>query len=65
MTQYVIAKATEISGIIEENISDLIGKLCEQEPREVRDLVWNLVGTRMAFLTGRGECFVLPPLDEL
>lgn len=59
-----VEKASRISETIEANISDLIGKLCADEPREVRSLVWSMVATRLGFASGMGQCFVLPPLDE-
>lgn len=59
-----VDKASKISESVEANITDLIGKLCEGEPREVRSMVWDMVAVRMAMLSGHGACFQLPPLDE-
>lgn len=59
-----VVKASRISETIEANISDLIGKLCEGEPREVRGMVWTMVAARMAMLSGHGDCFQLPPIDD-
>lgn len=64
MMQYNIVRACQISETIEANISDLIGKLCETEPREVRCMVWSMVAQRMAMLSGHGDCFQLPPVEE-
>lgn len=60
----MMAKASQISETVEENIVDLIGKLCETEPREVRCMVWTMVAQRIAMLSGYGDCFQLPALDE-
>lgn len=59
-----MVKAARISESIEANIVDLIGKLCDGEPREVRSMVWDMVAVRMSMLSGNGDCFVLPPIDE-
>lgn len=59
-----VVKASRISETVEANIADLIGKLCEEEPREVRGMVWTMVAARMAMLSGHGDCFHLPTLDE-
>lgn len=59
-----VVKASRISETVEANIADLIGKLCEDESREVRGMVWTMVAARMAMLSGHGDCFQLPTLDE-
>ena len=64
MLTYSAMKAQEISGTVEANIADLIYKLCDGEPYEVRGMVWTMVAARMAMLSGHGDCFQLPPLDE-
>lgn len=64
MMQYATIRAAQISETVEANIADLIGKLCETEPREVRGMVWTMVAARMAMLSGHGDCFQLPQLDE-
>lgn len=60
-----VVKASRISETIEANIADLIMKLCEGEPREVRGMVWTMVAARMAMLSGHGDCFQLPALEDL
>lgn len=65
MMQYNVVRAQRISESVEANIADLIGKLCEEEPREVRCMVWTMVAARMAMLSGHGDCFQLPALDEV
>lgn len=57
-------RAERISQIVEANIVDLLDKLCDGEPDCVRDVAWGMLATRIAFRSGRGECFVLPPLDD-
>lgn len=64
MMQYSLVRAERISADVEGNISDLIEKLCEGEPPEVKPMVWSMIATRLSALTGRGACFVLPPLEE-
>lgn len=59
-----VLRASRISESVEANITDLIGKLCDGERREVRSMVWDMVAVRMAMLSGHGACFQLPPLDE-
>lgn len=59
-----VEKASRISETVEANIADLIGKLCDGETREVRGMVWTMVAARMAMLSGHGDCFKLPALDE-
>lgn len=59
-----VEKASRISETVEANIADLIGKLCDGETREVRGMVWTMVAARMAMLSGHGDCFQLPALDE-
>lgn len=59
-----VVTASRISETVEANITDLIGKLCDGETREVRGMVWTMVAARMAMLSGHGDCFQLPPMDE-
>lgn len=59
-----VEKASRISETVEANIADLIGKLCDGETREVRGMVWTMVAARMAMLSGHGDCFQLPALEE-
>lgn len=65
MKQYVMTQAERITKSVEGNIVDLIGKLCEGEPPEVKSAVWTMLTTRMAFRSGHGDCFILPPLEDL
>lgn len=60
-----VVKASRISEAVEANITDLICKLCEDESREVRGMVWTMVAARMAMLSGNGDCFQLPALEDL
>lgn len=59
-----VVKASRISETVEANMCDLIGKLCEGEAIEVRNLVWDMVAVRIAMLSGHGDCFALPSLEE-
>lgn len=65
MQQYNMTQALRISESVEANIADLIDKMCDGEPREVRGMVWSMVATRIAFRSGRGDCFRLPALEEV
>lgn len=64
MMQYNMVQAERISQAIERTIEDMISTMCEQEAPEVQQIVWGMLATRIAFASGRGECFVLPPLED-
>lgn len=64
MMQYNMVQATRIAEAVEQNIADLIGKLCEGEPPEVSDMVWAMVTTKLLASCTWGSCFRLPPLEE-
>ena len=57
-------KAERISKAVEACAEELLDKLCEGESKEVRDMAWTMVATRIAFRSGRGDCFALPPLED-
>lgn len=65
MTQYCMVKAERISQSLEDAAGTLLKKLCEGEPAEVRRAAWTMFVTSVGFANGMGDCFVLPPLDEL
>ena len=44
---------------------DLLDKLCEGEPKAVRNMAWAMLATRMMFSGGMGSYFTLPPIDEV
>lgn len=56
-----MVKAERISAAVVANIAELITKLCEDEPMEVRRMVWTMVERRLT--VGKG-CFRLPPVEE-
>lgn len=57
-------KAERISASIEANVDDLISKLCEDEPTEVRQMVQAMVYRRLAARTTGGTCFRLPDVGD-
>lgn len=61
----MMAAAEKISRDVEACAIELLDKLCADEPRSVRDMAWSMLATRLAFAAGAGDCFVLPPLDEV
>lgn len=61
----LMEKAERISKAVEACAEELMDKLCEGESKEVRDMAWTMLATRMGFSGGMGSCFVLPPLDEI
>lgn len=64
MTLYNIDRASRIAEGVEANVADLITKMCEGEKPEVERVVWSMVATRIAFRSGRGDCFRLPALED-
>ncbi|MBO7171655.1 MAG: hypothetical protein J6V52_01685 [Bacteroidaceae bacterium] len=64
MTQERWMVCERISRSLEEAMGTLLDKLCEGEPSEVSKVAWDMFVTRVAFANGRGDCFVLPPIDE-
>ena len=64
MRQYMMTVAEKMSKALEEEAQALLDKLCEGEPPEVRKIAWDMFVTRVAFANGKGNCFVLPPLEE-
>lgn len=64
MRQYMMTVAEKMSKALEEEAQALLDKLCEGEPLEVRKIAWDMFVTRVAFANGKGNCFVLPPLEE-
>lgn len=61
----LMEKAERISQSVEACAEELLEKLCEGEPKQVRDMAWTMLATRMGFSGGAGEYFALPPLDEV
>lgn len=53
-----------IARAVEANVGDLIDKLCEGEPEELRGVVWWILAKRLSAKHARGACFHLPGLDE-
>lgn len=64
MMQYELVKAERLSMAVEANVGDLIDKLCEGEPEEMRGVVWWMLARRLGAKHARGTCFRLPGLDE-
>ncbi len=58
-------KAERISKAVEACAEELLDKLCEGERKDVRDMAWTMLATRMGFSGGVGDRFVLPPLAEV
>ena len=61
----LMENAEQISKAVEACAKELLDKLCEGESKEVRDMAWTMLATRMGFAGGAGDRFVLPPLDEV
>lgn len=64
MTQYGMVKAERISKALEDEVGTLLDKLCEGEPDTVRAMAMSMFVVRVGFAAGKGQYFVLPPLDE-
>lgn len=64
MTLYMTQRAEEISRAVEDSAAELLDKLCEGEPRAVREMAWTMLATSLVFSAGYGDCFILPPLEE-
>ena len=62
MMQYNLVRAERISDSVVANIAELVTKLCEDEPVEVRRMVWRMVEQRLTVC--RKGCFRLPPMEE-
>lgn len=62
MMQYDLVRAERISDSVVANIAELVTKLCEDEPAEVRQMVWRMVEQRLT--VRRKGCFRLPPMEE-
>ena len=58
-------KAERISLSVEACAEELMDKLCEGEPKALRNMAWKMLATRMGFSGGMGSCFILPPIDEV
>ena len=58
-------KAERISKCVEACAEELLDKLCEGEPKAVRNMAWAMLATRMMFSGGMGSYFTLPPIDEV
>lgn len=58
-------KAERISKAVEACAEELLDKLCEGERKDVRDMAWTMLATRIGFSGGVGDRFVLPPLAEV
>lgn len=65
MKQYCVVTAERISKNMEDAAGALFDKMCEGEPEDVRRMAWTMFVTRLGFANGQGDCFVLPPLDEI
>ena len=61
----LMEKAERISKAVEACAEELLDKLCEGEPEEVRRIAWTMLATRMGFSGGMGSYFTLPPIDEV
>lgn len=64
MRQYCVTVGEKISVSLEETAHELLEKLCEDEPPEVKKIAWDMFVTRLAFANGKSDWFVLPPLEE-
>lgn len=57
----LMEKAERISLSVEACAEELLDKLCEGDPEQVRSMAWTMFVTRVAFANGQGDRFVLPP----
>jgi hypothetical protein len=62
--QTIMARAEQIASCIADCVSDLVSMACAGEHDDLRVAVWGMLATQIAFRCGRGDCFVLPPLDD-
>ena len=58
-------EAEKISISLEQAVEWMLDKLCEGEPKAVRNMAWTMLATRMGFSGGMGSYFILPPIDEV
>ena len=58
-------KAERISKSVESCAEELLDKLCEGEPKALRNMAWTMLATRLGFSGGMGSYFTLPPIDEV
>lgn len=65
MNLNTLVAAEHISESAEACVDDLMYKLCEGEPKAVRDMAYSMLATRLVFACGMSEYFTLPPLDEI
>lgn len=61
----MMGKAERISKSVEACAEELLDKLCEGEPKALRNMAWTMLATRMGFSGGMGSYFTLPPIDEV
>ena len=61
----MIEKAERISKSVEACAEELLDRLCEGEPKALRNMAWTMLATRMGFSGGMGSNFTLPPIDEV
>ena len=61
----MMAKAERISKSVETCAEELLDKLCEGEPKALRNMAWAMLATRIGFSCGMGSYFTLPPIDEV
>ena len=61
----MMEKAERISKSVEACAEELLDKLCDGEPKALRNMAWTMFATRMGFSGGIGSFFTLPPIDEV
>ena len=61
----LMEKAERISKCVEACAEELLDKLCEGEPKALRNMAWTMLATRMGFSGGMGSYFIIPPIDEV
>ena len=61
----MMEKAERISKSVEACAEELLGKLCEGEPKALRNMAWTMLATRIGFSGGMGSYLTLPPIDEV